>query len=73
MIGYGLFANFGAPSFIGPYTGRAPAGWLHKLIDGRFEGSLGNPAYVAPYLMFSMFFAAYLWITSRRKRMRRRG
>lgn len=69
MIGYGLFANFGAPSFIGPYTGSAlPTGWLHKLIDGRFEGSLGNPAYVAPYLMFAMFFAAYLWITSRRNK-----
>ena len=63
MIGYGLLANYGASSYIGPYTGLpVPAGWFHKLIDGRFEGSLGNPAYVAPYLMFSMFFAAYLWI-----------
>ena len=39
-----------------------------NLIDGRFEGSLGNPAYVAPYLMFSMFFAAYLWITAWREK-----
>ena len=69
MIGYGLFANFGMTSFIGPYTGStAPAGWFDKLIDGRFEGSLGNPAYVAPYLMFSMFFTAYLWITAWREK-----
>jgi O-antigen ligase len=65
MIVYGLFGNFGVAGFIGPYTGNtAPVGWFHKLIDGRFDGSLGNPAYVAPYLMFSMFFAAYLWITA---------
>lgn len=65
MIIYGLFGNFGAAGFIGPYTGNTvPVGWFHKLIDGRFDGSLGNPAYVAPYLMFSMFFTAYLWITA---------
>ncbi len=71
MIGYGLFANFGTTGFIGPYTGSTvPSGWLSKLIDGRFEGSLGNPAYVAPYLMFSMFFVAYLWTSAwREKRM----
>ena len=70
MIGYGLLANFGVSSFIGPYTGNtAPSGWFHKLVDGRFEGSLGNPAYVAPYLMFSMFFAGYLWITARREKI----
>ena len=66
MVGYGLFANFGYPGFISPYTGgTAPTGWWHLLIDGRFEGSLGNPAYVAPYLMFSMFYAAYLWAASK--------
>jgi O-antigen ligase len=66
MIGYGVLANLGYPNFISPYTGgAAPTGWWHLLVDGRFEGSLGNPAYVAPYLMFSMFFAAYLWCASR--------
>ena len=66
MIVYGLLANFGTAGYIGPYMGiPAPSGWFHKLIDGRFEGSLGNPAYVAPYLMFSMFFAGYLWIKAR--------
>lgn len=69
MIGYGLLANFGVTSYIGPYTGSTiPTGWFHKLVDGRFEGSLGNPAYVAPYLMFAMFFAAYLWIMAWREK-----
>ncbi len=69
MIGYGLLGNYSVPGFIGPYTGNtAPTGWFHQLIDGRFQGSLGNPAYVAPYLMFSMFFIAYLWTTAWREK-----
>lgn len=70
VIFYGLLANFGVTSYIGPYTGNAtvPSGWFHKLIDGRFEGSLGNPAYIAPYLMFSMFYVAYLWIMAWREK-----
>jgi O-antigen ligase len=32
---------------------------LNKSI--RFQGSLGNPAYVAPYLMFIIFYTLYLW------------
>ncbi|MDE2018770.1 MAG: O-antigen ligase family protein [Patescibacteria group bacterium] len=68
MIFYGLLSISGAPGFISPYAGGgAPSGWFAQLIQGRFEGSLGNPAYVAPYLMFAMFFAAYLWITGGRK------
>ncbi len=64
MIVYGLFGNFAVSGFIGPYTGNPnpPSGWWHRLIDGRFQGSLGNPAYVAPYLIFSMFYGAYLWV-----------
>ncbi len=63
MIVYGLFGNFGVNGFIGSYAGsQAPNGIWHKLIDGRFQGSLGNPAYVAPYLIFSMFYAGYLWV-----------
>ena len=67
MIGYGIVANLGwDPSFISTYAGGTPpAGWWNQLIYGRFEGSLGNPAYVAPYLMFAMFFAGYLWAASK--------
>jgi O-antigen ligase len=66
MILYGIAGNYGVAGFIGPYAGAtAPTGWWHKLIDGRFQGSLGNPAYVDPYLIFSMFFAAYLWVSEK--------
>jgi O-antigen ligase len=66
MILYGIGGNYSLAGFIGPYSGgTAPVGFWHELIDGRFQGSLGNPAYVAPYLVFSMFFAAYLWIRSK--------
>jgi O-antigen ligase len=63
MILYGILGNYSVSGFIGPYAGStAPTGWWTILTSGRFQGSLGNPAYVAPYLMFSMFYAAYLWI-----------
>ncbi|HUC01325.1 MAG TPA: O-antigen ligase family protein [Candidatus Paceibacterota bacterium] len=66
MILYGIGGNYSVPGFIGPYSGStAPTGWWNLLIQGRFEGSLGNPAYVDPYLIFSMFFAAYLWVASK--------
>ncbi len=67
MILYGVGANLGVVStWISAYAGgTAPTGWFHQLVDGRFEGSLGNPAYVDPYLIFSMFFAAYLWLSSK--------
>jgi hypothetical protein len=65
MILYGIAGNFSVSGFIGPYAGNtAPTGWWHELIDGRFEGSLGNPAYVDPYLIFTMFYVAYLWTSS---------
>jgi hypothetical protein len=66
MIVYGILGNYSVTGFIGPYAGAtAPTGWWNILIQGRFEGSLGNPAYVDPYLIFSMFFAAYLWLASK--------
>ncbi len=66
MIGYGILGDYSVAGFIGPYSGgTVPAGFWAKLIQGRFEGSLGNPAYVDPYLIFSMFFAAYLWLSSK--------
>lgn len=71
MILYGVFANLGwATNFIGPYQGNIPPTWWQKLVGTRFQGSLGNPAYVAPYLMFSMFYAAYLWATGNYRKTR---
>ena len=68
MILYGVFADLGwASNFISQYQGAPPVGWVQKLVGGRFQGSLGNPAYVAPYLIFSMFYALYLWIVNKMK------
>ncbi len=72
LVLYGVFAQLGwANSFISPFQGgTAPSGWLSKIVSPnlRIQGSLGNPAYVAPYLMFAMFYAAYLWATSAKRR-----
>jgi O-antigen ligase len=66
MILYGIAGNYSVAGFIGPYAGiTPPTGWWNELIQGRFEGSLGNPAYVDPYIIFSIFFAAYLWLSSK--------
>jgi O-antigen ligase len=67
MIGYGFLANLGTPTFIGPVGGGVGAGgFFAKLLLPRFQGALGNPAYVAPYLIFAMFFAVGLWIMNRK-------
>jgi hypothetical protein len=67
MILYGVFADSGwASNFISQYQGGGgPTGWWQRLVGGRFQGSLGNPAYVAPYLIFSIFYTMYLWGTSK--------
>lgn len=54
MTAYGMGALFKLDGFVGPQN-----------ICDRFQGSLGNPAYVAPYLMFSMFYALWLWVTGK--------
>lgn len=66
MILYGIAGNYSVSGFIGPYSGNAvPSGWWHQLIDGRFQGSLGNSAYVDAYLLFSMFYVGYLWTSAK--------
>lgn len=68
MIVYGLLGDYSVAGFIGPYAAGSPPNLspLCTLLTGRFEGTLGNPAYVAPYLIFSMFYAAYLWVARKR-------
>ena len=66
MVLYGIGGNYSLAGFIGPYSGQtAPVGWWHQLIDGRFQGSLGNAAYVGAYLLFSMFYVGYLWTSDK--------
>jgi len=69
MIAYGVLGVTGwANNFITPKLGDLSKGFWADLIEPRFQGTLGNPAYVAPYLMFSMFYAAYLWASSDKKK-----
>lgn len=69
MILYGVLADLGiVTNFVSIYQGSAPPGGLWtRLVQGRFQGSLGNPAYVAPYLLFSLFYLAYLWASAPKK------
>lgn len=57
--------------FIGPYVENgklAGPTFLSRFLAGdRFQGSLGNPAYVAPYLLFSFFYVLWLWMLERAK------
>jgi len=48
--------------FVGPLTGgEIPESRWVRLTAPRFQGSLGNPSYVSPYLMFSLFYLSYLF------------
>ncbi len=49
MILYGVFGALGISDFVG------------SSLCYRFGGSLGNPAYVGTFLLFSIFFATYLF------------
>ncbi|MFH1246301.1 MAG: O-antigen ligase family protein [Candidatus Liptonbacteria bacterium] len=70
MILYGIGAAVYLPGFIGPYRDAsggpsAPTLFGRIFSDSRFQGSLGNPAYVAPYLMFAIFYALYYWYSKK--------
>lgn len=57
MVLYGVGAGQGWRflTFVGPQFGDDAY---------RFQGSIGNPAYVAAYLIFQLFFAAYLFMVN---------
>ncbi len=63
VIGYGIFAHLGQSGY------KAFAEFMGPKISAqsRFQGSLGNPAYTAPYLLLSVIFAFYLFINSASK------
>lgn len=59
MLLYGVLAGFGVKGFVGPaFSGGA-----------RFHGSLGNAAYVGVYMMFAIFYLAYLSFHEQAKKM----
>lgn len=61
MIIYGVFALLGIRDFLG-------GGNIHDP-GFRFNGSIGNPAYVAAYLVFSMGYVFYLFLTRSNKKL----
>jgi O-antigen ligase len=66
MIAYGLLAASLEPGFIGPYRADDGTGVFDRVFSrSRFQGSLGNPAYVAPYLLFIIFYTFWLWVHGR--------
>ncbi|TSC59879.1 MAG: Uncharacterized protein LiPW15_547 [Parcubacteria group bacterium LiPW_15] len=60
-IGYGFLAGWGVNNIIGPAFGTP---------NFRFQGSIGNPAYFATYMIFMLFFALYLLFTKYRGQIR---
>lgn len=60
MVLYGIGAGLGYNGFIG-----------EKFQDTgfRFQGSLGNPSYVAAYLIFAIFYGAYIMATRYRRHL----
>jgi O-antigen ligase len=60
MIAYGIGGWLNIKGIISPPT-----------ICDRFQGSLGNPAYVAPLLMFAIFFAFWLFLDGSRTKSRK--
>ena len=58
MVLYGVGAGLGYQGFIGPKFGEE---------SYRFQGSLGNPSYVAVFLIFGVFYAFYILFTRYRK------
>jgi hypothetical protein len=57
-------------AYLGPGGQPVASTFLERLFwpSVRFQGSLGNPAYVAPYLIFTMFFCLYLAVREKRAR-----
>ena len=68
MVLYGIASAIWLGSFIGPYVNKGvpiEPTFTGRLIfsNARFQGALGNPAYVAPHLIFAMFYALWLWFS----------
>lgn len=61
VIAYGILAMAGTEGFIANSVGLN--------FTNRFQGSLGNPDYSAPYLVFSGVFALFLFFLGRKKKM----
>ena len=61
VLGYGVLAILKTPGFMG-FGGNT--------LLSRVAGSLGNPDYTGTYLLFALFYAAYLFVAERDLRKR---
>lgn len=61
VIVYGVLAMAGTGGFIANTVGLN--------FTNRFQGSLGNPDYSAPYLVFSIVFALFMFFLGRKRKM----
>ena len=63
MVLYGVAAAVPLPGFAEFEDLPVELGFWQRLVTLglRFQGALGNAAYVASYLMFSIFYSLYLW------------
>jgi len=64
MAIYGLFAGLGAKGFVGSLF--SDAGF-------RFQGSIGNPAYVAAFCIFMIFYCLYLLFSKQDRKLFYKG
>ena len=60
MTLYGVLAGINVKDFIGP---------RFDIANYRFQGSIGNPAYVAAYAIFMLFYSAYILISKYGKKL----
>lgn len=65
MTVYGFLASWGVKGFIGTNFSDGPG--------YRFDGSIGNPSYVAAYLVFALFYGFYLLRTKYKEKFKAPG
>lgn len=72
MTLYGILSALSPATIIGAYSAVADQNLWQRLTspDARFQGSLGNAAYVAPYLMFAAFYAIWAWFDGKKTWLR---
>lgn len=76
VIVYGILAQiYPAGPFIGPYTNTPaeliPASAWSRVVSERIHGTIGNPAYVAVYLIFIELFSFFLFLKEKGRAKKR--
>lgn len=64
---YGVFAALDPNAFVGIYASYEGKGFFQLLAVDRFQGSLGNAAYVTGYFIFIIGYVLWLWSAAQNK------